>query len=125
MFLVGIISWWYGGGLRARANASIDRLLKTADYFSLGLLVRTLFAPFRQVSAGSTNGPVGVQIRAFFDKLFSRLVGAVVRLFLLVFGLIALLFQTVWVGIVLIVWPLIPVLPIVGVVLLIMGVPLW
>lgn len=65
---------------------------------------------------------MAVQLRAWFDKLFSRLVGAVVRLFVLVAGVVVCLVALL-IGIVeLILWPLMPLLPAVGVVLFSLGV---
>ena len=55
------------------------KLVSVFDYFSIDLLVRTWFAPFRQISAGAVDGPIGVQIRAFFDRLISRTIGGIVR----------------------------------------------
>ena len=53
MFIVGLLGWWYGAGWRERARMIIERLAKAYDFFSLDLLIKTLFAPFRQISAGS------------------------------------------------------------------------
>jgi hypothetical protein len=126
MFLVGILSWWYGDGWRQRFNLIISRLASTSDYFSIGLLLSTLFAPYRQISAGGVKGPVGVQLRAFADRLISRFVGLFVRLFMIIFGLVALVFQVVGGAIVLLFWPLIPIFPVIGLIIFATGwAPIW
>lgn len=121
MFLVGILSWWYGNGWLSRIQLIKERLATSADYFSVGLLASTLFAPFRQISAGRVSGPIGDQIRAFFDRLISRIVGGFVRTFMIVFGLVAMFIQAVFGGIVLLLWLILPLLPAVGLIATVLG----
>lgn len=126
MFLVGILSWWYGDGWRQRLQIVKSRLAHSSDYFSIGQLASTLFAPYRQISAGSVAGPIGVQFRAFIDKLISRIVGMFVRLFVLIFGIIALSLQAILGIIILIFWMIIPIFPAIGLIVFVIGwVPLW
>lgn len=125
MFIVGMLSWWYGAGWK-RCVASVgDSLLGIYDYYSIDLLIKTLFAPFRQVSAGKVNGPLGVQFRAVLDKLISRVIGAIMRSIVIVIGSVALLLSTV-IGILRIVlWPFVPLVPAVAVVLAMSGWVPW
>ncbi len=91
------------------------RVKGAMDFFSVGQLAGSLFAPYRQISAGQVHGTAGDQLRAFGDRIFSRVFGAVIRTMLIFVGL---LFATILgaVGMILIaVWPLIPVLPIIGI----------
>lgn len=126
MFLVGILSWWYGAGWLSRIKLIKDRLAISADFFSIGILASTLFAPFRQISAGQVSGPIGVKIHAFFDRLISRIIGAVVRTGLIIFGLVALLVQIIFGILVLAIWLIIPILPVVGLIAMVIGwVPQW
>jgi hypothetical protein len=126
MFLVGIISWWYGSGWKGQLRRIRDRLASTAGYFSIGQLFATLFSPFRQISAGSVGGSIGAQLRAFFDKTLSRVIGAIVRLFTILAGIIILFFQSLFELIVLIIWLLLPVFPIIGLIVFVIGwVPSW
>lgn len=126
MFLVGILSWWYGEGWSSRIQTIRERLAISADYFSIGILASTLFAPFRQISAGQVSGPIGVQMRAFFDRLISRAIGSIVRTFMIFFGLIVMFFQSVFGAILIFIWPIIPILPAIGLIMTVIGwVPLW
>ncbi len=126
MFLVGLFSWWYGGGWRARLGAMARRFEATTDFFSITLLLQTLFAPFRQISAGQASGSLGTQARAFVDRTISRLIGAVARIGMIIIGSIAIIFQTIIGLCMLLIWPIIPLLPVVGVVMAIIGwVPSW
>ncbi|CAN5367763.1 hypothetical protein BH10PAT4_BH10PAT4_3210 [soil metagenome] len=126
MFLVGILSWWYGDGWRKRAGIIGRRIARTNDYFSVGLLLTTLFAPFRQISAGSVDGSMSVQLRAFFDKLISRIIGAIVRTFMILFGLVLMVLQIILGAVVLSIWVFVPIFPVFGLLLFVIGwVPLW
>lgn len=121
MFIVGILGWWYTTGWKQRFKALSERLLHTADYFSIDLLLKTLFAPYRQISAGQVRGPIGVQLRAFFDQLLSRIIGAIVRTFMIIAGLISM-FVYLTVGLILVVaWGMVPLIPLVCLVLFFVG----
>jgi len=124
MFFVGLLSWWYGEGWRGRLHIMANRLAATTDYFSISLLLSTLFAPFRQISAGSVGGSISNQARALVDKTISRLIGAIVRISMVIIGLLVIVFQIIIN--VLLFWPLIPILPVLGLIMTIIGwVPLW
>ncbi|HRJ06115.1 MAG TPA: hypothetical protein PK096_00910 [Candidatus Saccharibacteria bacterium] len=126
MIIVWALSWWYGAGWKAQLKRFLERLDSSYDYFSIGLLLRSLFAPFRQISAGKVRGPINIQIRAFADRLISRFIGAFVRLILIVVG-------AAWLGILAIggviyalLWLVVPVLPLVGFIFMTAGwVPTW
>jgi hypothetical protein len=91
--------------------------MATVDFFSIDVLVSTLFAPFRQISAGQVRGPLGVQLRAFADRLVSRLIGAMVRSFLIIAGSVALVCTLIAGVAILVGWAILPLVPVVGVVL--------
>lgn len=122
MLLVAeLFRWWYGDGWRKRAELVALRLDSTIDYFSIDLLAKTLFAPFRQISAGKVDGPIGVQLRALVDKLMSRVIGAIVRTLILVFGGVAIGLQVAVGGVTLLIWAVLPLLPIAGIVMTVFG----
>ena len=97
MFLRGFISWWYGGGWLRRIQIIKARLIASSDFFSVKLLISTLVAPYRQISAGNVAGSLNDQIKAFFDKLLSCTIGAVIRIFMIIFGLIAMFLQALFI----------------------------
>ena len=126
MFMVSILSWWYGDGWRQRFMMLRESLAKTLDYFSLGLLLKTLFKPFREISAGKVRGPINIQMRALVDQLISRFIGAAVRSIVILIGCLVIILQLVWGMVVLAGWGLIPFLPVIGIGMTTSGwVPSW
>jgi len=125
MFIVAILKWWYGAGWYHQILGVRQHLIGTLDYFSIDLLARTLFSPFRQISAGKVNGPLGVQMRAFFDRLISRLIGAMVRASMILIGLVAIILSACAGTVIAMLWICVPVLPIIGVVLCAAGWMPW
>jgi len=121
MFIVGLLSWWYGAGWRQRAMLIRERLARTVDYFSIDLLLKTLFAPFRQISAGKINGPLAVKWRAFVDRTISRVIGSIIRIFIILIGCVSIVFYTVIGLATLVLWAIVPALPLVGFLLFISG----
>lgn len=121
MLAIALFSWWYTTAwkdLGGRIGRRIDRAL---DFFSVGLLMRTLFDPFRQIAAGKVRGSIDAQFRAWTDRTFSRFVGAAVRSLFIIIGTIVVFLVGI-IGLVqLILWPLIPLLPLVGILGAVMG----
>lgn len=122
---MGIFQWWYGAGWLRHVRRSYVGILRTADTFSLSLLLKTLFNPFKQISAPSVNGGFPVQLQAFFDRLFSRLVGAVIRTLTILLGMIIITARSLWVLASIIVWTILPLVPIIGIGMWLGGVILW
>jgi hypothetical protein len=125
MFILGILSWWYGAGWRQRVTMLREKIASTMDYFSIDLLAKTLFSPFRQISAGKVQGPLGVQMRAFADRLISRVIGGMIRSFMIVIGAAAILLYSIIGGVFVVLWAVVPLLPIVGIVLFVSGWVPW
>ncbi len=121
MVIVGLLSWWYTIGWKQAAERIIISLAGLLDYFSIGLLLKTLFSPFRQISAGKVNGPLPVQLRAFADRLISRIIGAVIRTMVMFVGIASLLIGVVFGVGYLALWALIPLLPVFGLTLMLGG----
>jgi len=125
MFIVGFFSWWYGPGWLQRFGIAKQHISSFFDYFSIDLLIKTYFSPFRQISAGGVSGPIAVQMRAFFDQLISRIIGAIVRTFMIVAGIITIAVTVLVEMIKIAAWGLIPLVPIVGFVLMAIGWMPW
>lgn len=125
MVIVGILSWWYTAGWRRQMTMLRNRLMSAIDYFSIDLLLRTFFSPFRQISAGRVDGPLAIKMRAFFDRLISRVIGAIVRSVMIVAGIVTIFVTSLIGGLSLVVWACVPLVPIVCIVLFIVGWTPW
>lgn len=126
MVIVWAISWWYGAGWLEQLAKLKERLVAAYDYFSIGLLARTLFAPFRQISAGRVDGSLGMRWRAFIDKLLSRFIGASVRLVLIIAGTVWISLQAIFGVLIVVLWAFVPLLPLIGLIMTLSGwVPSW
>ena len=122
LLVTELLKWWYTAGLRQRLKKTSVRLDGTIDYFSMDLLLKTLFSPFRQISAGKVDGSLEVKMRALIDRVFSRLIGAFIRLLLLVVGGVTIALQVILALVVILLWLLVPLLPVAGIVLMAAGV---
>lgn len=117
MLILSFFSWWYTAGWGQLGRRAVLRVAGVLDFFSVGLLAKSLFAPFRQISVGHVQGSLNTQMHAWADRQISRGIGAMVRLTVIVFGLIAtLMMMIVAVGL-LILWPFVPLVPIIVTVL--------
>ncbi len=124
MILIMALKWWYGLGWRGVFVGCWRHLAKVADHFSIGLLLRTLFLPFRQISANETSHEAGSKLNLIVDKLISRIIGLIIRSVTIITGIICLALVVVWSLICLAIWPLLPVAPVCGIILMLkVGVP--
>lgn len=104
-----------------RFDMITGKLKKTADFFSIKLLLGTIFAPYKQISAETDAISFNDKIKAFFDKLLSRLIGAVVRLSMIGLGMLAMFFLSIWEGVKLLIWLVLPLIPLAGLVIWVIG----
>lgn len=116
MIVLELFSWWYGAGWRGLTHRVMARVDHVLELFSVSILLRTLFSPFRQISAGQVQGPMNVQMRAFFERLFSRFFGAFLRSSLVVMGFISAVVAGLLGLLQLLLWPIVPLLPVAGLV---------
>ena len=115
--MVGLFSWWYSLGIMAFVAKLERMLLSTLDFFSVSILFKTLFNPFRQIVGVSANGSIAMQLRAVIDSLISRFIGAVIRLVTLLIGMLVISLQTVASLLALLIWIVMPTVPIIAVIL--------
>ena len=68
-------------------------LLFNLNYFSIVLLFKTLFSPWRKYKWSYGRGfDIGRYLETFFSNLVSRTLGAIIRSFLIFIGLMAEIF---------------------------------
>lgn len=118
-----MLKWWYGPGfLWVWRGLLVSKLRYVSEVFSVPDMLTTLFAPFRQTYVGKAHGVSALQ--AFADRTFSRGIGFVVRLLLLLVALLAAVLVVVFGVCLCVVWPFLPFIPVVAIVLAGMGVGL-
>lgn len=123
MFLWLCVRWWYSAGWAyAWRRAVVQRLQWCESTFSMGALVRSWFAPFKQTYAGGVKGSLGVHFRAAIDSLISRIIGFLVRTILLIAGLVCSIFVFLTGLAFMVLWAIIPLLPLIAVALMVGGV---
>ena len=124
MLAQGLISWWYVDGYKLFAGTLWTKIGDTVDLFSIGSLIKTLFAPYRQIAANETGVSFDDKILAFIDRLVSRFVGGVVRLGIVLIGIVIILLQSIGSLLAILVWPLLPFVPLLLIMLTCFGVTL-
>jgi hypothetical protein len=107
MFALDLLSWWYGSGWAGVLSATRRRLGGLSEAFSLKILLRTLFAPWKRVVTAPGAG-LDAKLQAMGDNLVSRLVGFTVRFLVLLTATVAFAAFCVAGLVELIVWPLLP-----------------
>lgn len=125
MFIADLLQWWYGDGWARQVLYAKGRILGIYDYFSIDLLLKTWFSPFRQISAQKITGPLEVRWQAFVDRLISRFIGAFMRTILILTGIVSLVAFTVASAVALVLWALVPLFPFLGAVLAMIGWMPW
>ena len=123
MLVVGFFQWWYLRGWTDFIHKMMGVLQNLADSFSISLLLKTLFSPFKQISAyGSGGTSIQAQFSDAADRLLSRVIGFIMRVIIIFAGIITMLLDIVVSSFAILLWPLLPILPIIGVILTIAGV---
>lgn len=119
MPIVSLFSWWYSDGWSRLSHWLLQFIARVLEVFSVWLLLKTLFSPFRQISVGEVRGSLDVKLRAWLDLQISRLIGAMVRLAVIAVGLLAALLSLLCAILTLLFWPLVPALPFITILLIV------
>lgn len=120
MFIWLCVRWWYSAGWGfAWQRGIVQRLEWCESTFSMTTLVRTWLAPFKQTYTGRVKGSIGEHFRASIDSFISRVIGFIVRSFLLVAGIVCGLLVLITGFFFMIFWAFLPILPFIGVILMV------
>ena len=109
MLIAAFLQWWYGPGWRDASYRLTNRLKMTYLSFSVPILLRTMFAPWRRIMTPPGKS-LEQKMHALVDNIVSRCVGFAVRLLALFAALLIMLFYAVIGGVLLILWPVLPIL---------------
>lgn len=109
MLIGDFLRWWYFAGWRQRVEKLGDHVENWLDYFSVNILIRTLFAPWRQnITNVRQDQSINAKFSAFIDNLISRLVGFTVRSFALLAAFIVIGAVVITNTLTVILWPFLP-----------------
>jgi len=90
-------------------------IMFASNYFSLPILFKTFFSPWRKYR---WRYPKSWDVKEFFNtlisNLFSRVIGAVMRLFLIVFGILFQIFILLAGSVMFLLWLFMPIIIIAG-----------
>jgi len=116
LFFPSYFVWHYGRAFADLLALYTTALRFTLRLFSLGTLLRTLFSPWRRMGEEYKKG---FDPEAFFSSLIvnilMRLVGAFIRIIVIIFGLVTLAFVVMFGVIAFALWALAPFLVVVGI----------
>lgn len=107
MLILSFFSWWYSSGWKQVFDNFMPRIRNVANSFSVSQLLRTLFAPWRRIIS-YPGASLNDKMRAWGDNLFSRIIGFIVRLGVLLTAFLTLAVVGLLTAAELIIWPLLP-----------------
>lgn len=108
------IQWWYGQGWLNAFTRVVQRMKIISQELSLSILVKTLFEPWKQITSYAGAGSsLEQKFRAWFDNVFARIIGFIIRFFTIIFGLLATILVGIFGLILALFWPFVPLLPLI------------
>ncbi|MGH7195458.1 MAG: hypothetical protein ACREGA_01635 [Candidatus Saccharimonadales bacterium] len=102
-----MLGWWYSAGLKQAWRAVMVWPRRALKEFSVPLLIRTLFAPWKRITSGGGRG-LDAKMRAMVDNLVSRVVGFSVRVLVLITAGFLSLFAFIGAVVAAVAWPFVP-----------------
>lgn len=108
MLVLEFFGWWYSQGWALLIKNAKNRLMRTSHLFSLPVLLKTLFAPWKRIITDPGAG-LEAHVRAATDNLLSRAIGFTVRVIVLLTALVIFALVFIVALLQIIVWPLMPI----------------
>jgi hypothetical protein len=116
-FLGDIFGWWYTKGLRDFFVYLKAILTKITDIFSVKLLLRTFFSPWKRDITPIGGLPLNIVLRIMVFNLVSRLIGAFIKtVILFIYLLVLVVFFAAALTLVL-VWIFLPLITVIGIII--------
>ena len=107
--LTSWFNWHFYGASNFLLGVWRNFILFSLNFFSTPLLLKTLFAPWRKYNWGYPRGfDIQQYAEVFISNFFSRLIGAICRIFLIIFGIIFQAFVLVSGAIIFLAWLVLP-----------------
>ena len=102
------LSWWYFDEPLYLWRSIVIITKKTYFGFLIGLLVSTLFDPWKKDVVYVENASLDVRFKVMIDNIFSRFIGFVMRFFTIMIGLTLTCLVFLSLLILFLVWLLLP-----------------
>lgn len=123
MVIMLVLKWWYSAGWQWAWKRSVnERVQWVNEAFSISALVKTWFSPFKQTYSKTNKGSIDIRVQAAMDNLVSRFIGTILRTIIIFVGLFGIVLAFITGVFIVVVWPIIPWLPFVAVILSFSGV---
>jgi hypothetical protein len=107
MAIAYMLGWWYGQGWRWMFKNFTASLKRVEETFSVPILLKTWFSPWKQIQ---TPASFHHFFQTLIDNSISRLIGAIIRTFVLLTALV-MVFAIFFGGLaMMILWPFFPAL---------------
>lgn len=88
------------------------------NFFSIPLLLKTFFSPWRRYKWSYPRGLIiGKYLEVFFSNLISRVIGAMMRIILILFGILIEIFLILGGAVVFVGWLVLPIFLILGLII--------
>ncbi len=125
MVIVLALRWWYGAGWQwAWQRSVVQRVAWCVEAFSLSQLAKTWLSPFKQTYTRGRKGSIDTRIQSMIDNLVSRIIGSLARTLIICAGLLCIVLSMLSGLVIMVLWPLVPLLPVAGTVMTVSGVTL-
>lgn len=108
--LNGYLIWWYGKGFEVSAHVLIAVLYRLTDFFSLPILIRTWFSPWKNDVVRLQNASLETSYKIWQQNLASRIIGFAVRTVVILSALLLLSISVVIAAILEMLWLTMPLL---------------
>ena len=108
MLVIDYLRWWYGQGWEEAGLLFLRRIQLTYRDFSVLIVLKTLFKPWRQTIEGGER-TLSKRFKAILGNTVSRSVGASVRISSLIIAVFLMLAEGIAGLVAIIIWPLIPI----------------
>ncbi|MCC7289288.1 hypothetical protein IT414_02790 [bacterium] len=112
MVLFSFFTWWYGSGWAQVPREIRRRVNFILQFFSLKIILRTLFAPWKRDIAYARSTALEDRFQALIGNLVSRFIGFIIRVIFMFTAVLAIIFTVVFGVLLMIVWPALPFSPI-------------
>lgn len=109
-FFFAYFAWHYGRAFKDLLNVWSNFLWFLFHFFSIPLLLRTFFSPFKRVTEEHTRAGLEDLLGTIAVNIVSRVVGALARFFILLIGSFVLIVWVVALVLLLAFWILAPIL---------------